>query len=144
MTIHTERGKELPKVKIVRFGATHNRKPVGLIGSIVEVDEDRAQALKSFGYAVDAAEDATPGDAAEVTDTEIAEAEAVAEAAGPEPDEVTREAPAEAEQTPVEVPAEEPTAKEIREWAKANGVEVASHGAIPEEVREKYDAAHAE
>lgn len=35
-----------------------------------------------------------------------------------------------------------PSAKEIREWARANGHDVPERGRIPAEVREAFDAAH--
>lgn len=35
-----------------------------------------------------------------------------------------------------------PSAKEVREWARANGHEVPDRGRVSAEVREAYDAAH--
>lgn len=34
------------------------------------------------------------------------------------------------------------SAKEVREWARANGYDVPERGRIPSEVRQAYDAAH--
>ncbi|WP_395693317.1 Lsr2 family protein [Nocardioides sp.] len=39
-------------------------------------------------------------------------------------------------------PAGGPTAKEIRDWARANGHDVPDRGRVSAEVREAYDAAH--
>ncbi len=35
-----------------------------------------------------------------------------------------------------------PTAKEVREWARANGWELSERGRVSSEVRQAYDAAH--
>jgi hypothetical protein len=41
----------MPKVEIVRPGATHNRKPLGEVGEVVEVDEKTAAAMERYGLA---------------------------------------------------------------------------------------------
>lgn len=35
-----------------------------------------------------------------------------------------------------------PSAKEVREWAVANGYSLSERGRVPEEIRQAYDAAH--
>ena len=141
----------MPKVEIINLGAKKDRKPLGKIGDVINVDERTAKALTSFGYAkiveavkagktvaeakgdtapVDGdAESAPAGDA----DTENPQTEDTPNPAAKADAEAAKDADAEAE----------PTAKEIRAWAKENGVDVPARGAIPDDVREKYDAAHA-
>lgn len=41
----------MPKVEIVHDGATHNRKPLGEVGEVIEVDERTAKAMARYGLA---------------------------------------------------------------------------------------------
>jgi hypothetical protein len=36
----------------------------------------------------------------------------------------------------------EPSSKEVREWARANGIEVSVKGKVPQELTDEYEAAH--
>lgn len=55
-----------------------------------------------------------------------------------------QEPPAPAQQADAPPPAEPPAAKDVRAWAKGQGIEVPSRGAIPEDVMAQYLAAHQE
>jgi hypothetical protein len=39
-------------------------------------------------------------------------------------------------------PANGPSARELRDWARSNGFEVSDRGRVPAEVRDAFDAAH--
>jgi hypothetical protein len=124
----------LPKVKILRLGARHNRKPLGAVGDVVEVTDAQAKALAVFGLA-------KPVNASEKADKDADPA--------PEPDENedTPNPAAEADgsdESDDKPEHHEATAKDIREWAKSEGIDVPSRGAIPADVREKFNAAHAD
>lgn len=41
----------MPKVEIVRLGARHDRKPLGEVGEVVEVSDQKAAAMERYGLA---------------------------------------------------------------------------------------------
>jgi pyruvate/2-oxoglutarate dehydrogenase complex dihydrolipoamide acyltransferase (E2) component len=114
----------MPKVEILRLGAKHNLKDIGEVGEIVEVSDSLAKAMCAFAYAKPAVETATAPPAEPVEDPN-------AETATDDKRE-TREDDNE--------PA---PAKAVRQWATDNGIDVPARGAIPSDVREKFDAAMA-
>lgn len=117
----------MPRIKITDRGAkaiTHNRKPIHNEGDIIDVSLGRARLLVSCLYALPLKGSASKPDSntsgPSVRDLEVAyRYNALRAASKPEP-----------------------TAKQIREWANDNDIDVPARGAIPAVVREAYAAAH--
>lgn len=97
-------------------------------GEVVDLPDDAAKRLIDERHAEDPDGEVTP-DPSTPSQTRLTGRGAT----------LAREAAATAA---LDAPAHEAKAKDIRAWAKDNGLDVPARGAIPAEIREKFDAAH--